>query len=238
LSSGLASFRHFNSLSATVLFPSQQGLGKTVEAIGGAVLRNALAGAKGLKKRPTAIVAPNDAVLLQWRDTLIRNGVPEERIYLFQKAQDNSKFDEGIFLLMTRYALQSEVKELFDYIGEYENQKQRPRSTSVLFPHLAPDNLYKLWMQYMAKKGKLHLREKTNYAKKEGEYIDDCVSRLLALCVRRICSSFDLKELVFETVIIDEAHMLKNRCTYSSMGAALMGAHALRSVPLSGTPYK
>mmetsp|Transcript_39990 Transcript_39990/g.83642 ORF Transcript_39990/g.83642 Transcript_39990/m.83642 type:complete len:149 (+) Transcript_39990:1647-2093(+) len=42
---------------------------------------------------------------------------------------------------------------------------------------------------------------------------------------------------VFETVVIDECHFLRNVLAYWGIGAALLGAQAKRTVLLSGTPY-
>jgi SNF2 family DNA or RNA helicase len=44
-------------------------------------------------------------------------------------------------------------------------------------------------------------------------------------------------EAPFETLIVDEAHLLKNRCTFWTMAVALVGTHSGRRIPLTGTPY-
>jgi hypothetical protein len=44
-------------------------------------------------------------------------------------------------------------------------------------------------------------------------------------------------EAPFETLIVDEAHLLKNRCTFWTMAVALAGTHSGRRIPLTGTPY-
>lgn len=42
---------------------------------------------------------------------------------------------------------------------------------------------------------------------------------------------------VFESVIIDECHFLRNILAYWGMGAALLGSQSKRTILLSGTPY-
>lgn len=41
----------------------------------------------------------------------------------------------------------------------------------------------------------------------------------------------------FRTIIVDEAHFLKNLCSFWGIGTALLGLNAERMVPLTGTPY-
>jgi hypothetical protein len=103
-----------------------------------------MAAAKGAKKRPTVIVSPNEAVQIQWRDALILNGVSIDRIIMFRKAQTDG-FADSNFILMTRYTVQAEVKELFEYLA----LKRPPRTTSALFPHATIDVIQKLQNQYL-----------------------------------------------------------------------------------------
>jgi len=65
------------------------------------------------RARPTVIVSPNDAVQVQWRDTLVKNDILLENIHFFEVGQESRAFDQAIFLLLTRYTLQSEVKRVF-----------------------------------------------------------------------------------------------------------------------------
>lgn len=41
----------------------------------------------------------------------------------------------------------------------------------------------------------------------------------------------------FRIIIVDEAHFLKNLCSFWGIGTALLGLNAERMVPLTGTPY-
>lgn len=68
--------------------------------------------------------------------------------------------------------------------------------------------------------------------KKEEEA--DVVTRLLN---QFAVSNQEILQPVFRTVLIDEAHLLRNICSYWGIGAALMGLHGERIVPLTGTPY-
>jgi SNF2 family DNA or RNA helicase len=196
------------------------GLGKTIEAIGGAMLRNELSKAKGQIPLPTLIIAPNDAVLEQWFDALLKNGVSDKRIVMFSKAQVDGLQGDN-FILMTRYTAQAEIKDLFENLDVGSPK----RTTSALFPGVGPTTLLALHNQYLSSKGK----ERNRYINKD-EDIEDCVSRLLKKTGRHT-------NAVFETIIIDEAHLLKNRCTFWTMAVALMCIHSSRRVPLTGTPY-
>ena len=222
-----------------VLLADEMGLGKTVEAIAGVILRNSLASAKKQKLRASVIVSPNDAVMLQWRDTLILNGVSKENIFKFQK--DQSELDDDcLFLLMTRYSLQAEVKRVFDRI--YDSgviNESSGTSSSVLFPAASPTHLRALYCQYIASACKhdelsgISRKPVHNSFRKNHESLPDAVSRHL----RNILAASSSAGFVFETVIIDEAHFLKNRTTYWGIGAGLLGCHSSRAVPLTGTPY-
>lgn len=209
-------------------------LGKTVEAIAGAVLRNGMTVARKDKARPTLVISPNDAVQVQWRDTLVNNGVLLELIHFFEVGQQSRDFDKAIFLLMTRYALQSEVKRVFCNLEEaMKNPLAVHLATSVLFPHADLKNLERLKIQYQDENTKIHV---TNKDRDKGEPTSDCVARLVNLCALRMGRNPNA-EKIFETIIIDEAHFLKNITTFWGMGAALISTHALRSAPLTGTPY-
>eukprot|EP00978_Attheya_sp_CCMP212_P033449 scaffold134990_cov44-Attheya_sp.AAC.2 len=77
----------------------------------------------------------------------------------------------------------------------------------------------------------MHLRaangKKKNKFRKDRETEGDCITRLM----RFQCKT------IFCTVLIDEAHFLKNLVSYWGIGACLLGCHAERLVPLTGTPY-
>jgi len=200
-----------------VLIADEMGLGKTVEAIAGCVLRIAMAAVRGEPNRPTLMIAPNDAVLKQWVETLIVNGVSPTRVSVFRKAQvhaDPCSSNTSNFVLLTRYTLQSEIKELFDYQIEYLNscvltRSLPPRSTSSLFPYAGPDLVLKLMYQYLD--GKCELSKKLAQSVSKNKYrntdpyesIDDCVTRLIRLCSIRM--NRNNNDPIFETCIIDEA---------------------------------
>lgn len=83
------------------------------------------------------IVTPNDEVGKQWIKTLLRNGVPANRIFVIKKS---TRLKKGVwFFLMTRYKLQSSVKRV---LNEQANESlisdRRKRSSirglSPLFP--------------------------------------------------------------------------------------------------------
>ncbi|KAL7563119.1 hypothetical protein ACA910_012302 [Epithemia clementina (nom. ined.)] len=209
------------------------GLGKTVEAIAGAVLRDAISVKKGEKRLPILIVSPNDAVQQQWRDTLLRNGVSDRRIIWFKKGTTTEGFHSNNFILLTRYAAQSEIKSLFEYAedeaeGGTGGPGGRTALKSQLFPHLSPYLLQKLRDEYMCAKGKTRIT-----LKRANESKEDCITRLL----KDVSCRWQPDKIVFRMMIIDEAHFLKNRLTYWTMACALSAMHSWRVIPLTGTPY-
>jgi hypothetical protein len=72
-----------------------RGLGKTVECLAGCVLRSAATGAGG----KSLIVTPNDAVSEQWRQHLIKGGIPEAQICMVKATRVKLK----AFNILTRY---------------------------------------------------------------------------------------------------------------------------------------
>jgi hypothetical protein len=78
--------------SCTLLCTDILRLGKTVEKIAGAMLRNGIAMATKKRARPTVIVSPNDAVQVQRRDTLVKNGILLENIHFFRSRTGIASF--------------------------------------------------------------------------------------------------------------------------------------------------
>jgi len=94
--------------------------------------------------------------------------------------------------------------------------------------HLAANTQY----CYRAEKGKAK-----NLFKEKGETEAACVTRLLKGFIRTQQWDRHPPALSFRTVIVDEAHFLKNLCSFWGIGTALLGINAERMVPLTGTPY-
>ena len=220
------------------LLADEMGLGKTIEALGGAVLRNHLNTVKGKSKakKPTLIITPQDGIQQQWYEALRRSGVEPARIYVMgEKKKDakarggrtykRSSTQEGMFLLCTRYKIQSELKKLF----EQTTNLKSALDSSILFQHIPPALIKKLHNQYLAEKGKAR-----NHFIRQRERRQDCVTRLIRSSFNEGKVSF---RVAFNSIIIDEGHFLKNVLAYWGIGAALLGGQAKRTIILSGTPY-
>ena len=197
-----------------------QGLGKTIQGLGGAILRNRLvnvinSAAKVIYvPKPTLILGPNDAVLAQWEESLIASGYPQGKIRLFnRKCMTQTSGDA--FLLLTRYQLMTEMRSLF--------QSKR----SVLFPpRVNKAFIGRLENQYQASKGKAK-----NKFREKNETISQCITRLFR-------NAFRIKwKTEFEMLLIDESHFLRNLEAFWGMGSALLGMYSDRSALLSGTPF-
>lgn len=76
-----------------------RGLGKTVECLAGSVLRSAASGAGASKRPKSLIVTPNDAVSEQWKEHLIKGGIPEAEICMVKGKEVKLK----AFNILTRY---------------------------------------------------------------------------------------------------------------------------------------
>jgi SNF2 family DNA or RNA helicase len=198
------------------LLADEMGLGKTIEALGGAVLRNHLSTVKGKSKakKPTLIITPQDGIQQQWYEALRRSGVESARICVMGERKNDTKArggrtykssstQEGMYLLCTRYKIQSELKKLFEQTANLKSAL----NNSILFEHIPPTLIGKLRNQYLAEKGK----ERNNYIRNR-ERRQDCITRLIRSSFNEDKASF---KIAFNSVIIDECHFLKN---YSPTG--------------------
>jgi len=114
-----------------------------VESIVGMILRNKWHDAHGKRRLPSLIIAPNDTVLGQWHDTLLKAGVSGSRIRCY-KPRSSTKLEGNFFLLMTRYNIQTEIKALFGKV----DMRNKEHPSSPLFPTAPKALLYKLKNQY------------------------------------------------------------------------------------------
>ena len=186
------------------------------------MLRNAIARVQGKEALPTLIVSPNHAVTTQWIDHLIKAGVPKGWIVHFvPKDWKHPKFRGHIFVLATRYQLQTEAKYVFTQVKS--NMAACP--SSPLFPNASKSLLLKLKNQYLADRGKAR-----DDFRLGGESRSTCITRLMERSQKEI-------DTCFRTVVIDEAHFLKNLVAYWGLAAGLLGLHTNRMIPMSGTPY-
>ena len=125
------------------LCADEMGLGKTVQSIGAMILRNKWHEAHRKRPLPCLVIGPNDAVLLQWEETLLKAGVNAARITYF-KPRSATRLEGGIFVLMTRYNLQTEVRYLLDRV----DMRSKEHPSSPLFPNAAKLLLHQLKNQY------------------------------------------------------------------------------------------
>lgn len=153
-----------------------------------------------------SIIGPNDAVLDQWEETLILSGVDYKRIKSYKFDDDTVLANVDDFILLTRYAMMSEMRNLFE------------TKTSNLFPHISIPFLTQLQNVYDSTTGK-----GTNRAgppvRRKGETGADCTRRLVQQFMFKIA-----RQPLFRTFLIDEAHFLKNLESYWGMFAACIGA--------------
>ena len=147
------------------------------------ILRNAIALAQGAPKRPTIIVSPNEAVLVQWHECLIKAGV--QNVYRF-RTKKSKPIQGAIYVLCTRYDLMAEMRQVL-----FETHNSRKVPFSPLFPCPPKELMLVLKNQYESEKDPDI--ENQYIEKGSGITVSECVSDYMSL------SSEDVK-YHFETV--------------------------------------
>jgi len=191
-----------------LLIADAMGLGKTVEAMGAALLRSHIAENQRIRpgsgsgvtcSLPCLVLAPSDAFLNQWESTLVISGLPASHISRFSR--DDAALPERGFVLVTLHNLMTEVRRLFKSEG------------SILFPDFGKE-----FLTFMKE-----LRD----AGGKAEEVTQAMSTI---------DTLDFPHR-FQSFIIDEAHSFRNLVTYAGIGAALLGLLSDRTIPMSATPY-
>jgi len=217
------------------ILADQMGLGKTVESLAGCVLRHAAAAAKCAKatKPKTLIITPNDAVSEQWKQHLLLGGVTLSDIYMAGKTKLKSSKDLGkknvrvkptqTWQIMTRYYMSAKMQVLIKTarLNAVDDMKM---AQSPFWPGLSKPDAKKLVNLYYAPKG----RKKRGKQSKDENYIGDMLRFFKAQRKKD-------REATWCTVVIDEAHFLKNPLTFWGVGAGLLGCHAQRVICATGT---
>ena len=125
--------------------------------------------------------------------------------------------------LHVRYQVQAEV---------ISSLQREPFKQCELWPNLTKQVAKCLEMQRKASVGTLKGR---NTFRKDSETLADAVKRCMteALFKRDGVASLKVRP-TFCTVVIDEAHFLKNPLTFWGIGASLLGCHAARVICATG----
>jgi SNF2 family DNA or RNA helicase len=182
--------RRGSNIDRGLIVADVMGLGKTIQAVAACILRNAVANAKQQPKKPTLIVCPNLAVLVQWYETLVKAGVPKKKIHQFQTGK-TTPIRGDIFVLCTIYQLLREVKSCYESVKR-GLEGERTVRMSPLFPYTPVALLRDLKTQYRV--------NKSGGRKKEDNFKDYTVSEYIShLLAQHSC------KFAFRTVIVDEA---------------------------------
>ena len=185
------------------------------------MLRNAIVLANSPQNRkPTLVVGPNEPVLRQWFETLVKAGVPVGDIDLFRSRSTFQVLDGPKFFLLTRYQLQTEMKHM---ITAVKDRNSVPVPQSRLFPGADRECLFQMRSLYRIATGKAKEQEKWKIlcGRSPASRMRICLQGAALRIKRAFC-----------TVVIDEAHFLKNLFSYWGLGAGLLGLLSDRVVPM------
>ena len=103
------------------------GLGKTIMAIAGCMLRKAIG---GWQKKPCLICVPNDSLVVEWAEKMVAAGIPSTfiRQNLMSVTPLHDEWGE-YYLLVTKYEIQTHAKRQL----ESSNMPEHKRKANVLF---------------------------------------------------------------------------------------------------------
>lgn len=180
------------------------GLGKTVQATGATILRNAISSAKGQAQKPSLVICPNEVVLNLWKQHFLKSGVEEEKIIRFKTKRRFPLESKDNILLCTRYDLQTEAKHIFQSLPPLpkygESFLARPKK-SPLFPRASENLLQVLDNQYKNTNGK----SKNKYNLLNGVKVSNEMVVTSYIRKEERDMSVAQRSDVFRMVIIDEA---------------------------------
>ena len=213
------------------ILADDMGLGKTFSSIGGILVREYVAKlrAADLGRVSTLVVVPNPSVLDQWLDSLRLSGIHGHQVLEFkgdftvaglQKPTLRGKKLPRV-VLMRKHKLQSEQVGVFDSIS------QGRLVASGLTPHASLPCEQKLRDAYEADKGR----------RCKGRKFGTTDPAQLCKLVHGELKRLSTEQRPWLTIVIDEAHELRNPFSFWAMGAMMAGVHSHRVVLLSGTPY-
>ena len=211
-----------NGRRSGALLGDVMGLGKTISAISGLLLREYVATLEGREPRSTLIVTPNSLVENQWVDHLSLAGFPRNQVLRFEgdftaaarnkgKASLRGKRYPRI-VLCTKYRLLSEMRGVFKYRSLH----------SPLMPLTEANTISMLGEMYDSKQQGGRKHDAKQLAKRQAAEAAGRPTPLTskrrvptdagapARVVAREAESYDEAALPWETVIIDEVHDLRN----------------------------
>lgn len=213
------------------ILADDMGLGKTFSSIGGILLREYIAKLRGvdLCRVSTLVVVPNPSVMDQWVDALRRSGIPKHQVLEFKgdftaagmrnPALRGKKLPRVV--LMRKHQLQSEQ------VGVFNSLTERRLVTSGLTPHASLPCEQKLHDAYEADKGR----------RCKGRKFGATDPAQLCKLAHGELKRLSVEQRPWLTMVVDEAHELRNPFSFWAMGALMAGVHSHRVVLLSGTPY-
>ena len=221
------------------ILADSMGLGKTVECLGGIWVREILDAndsASDPGVRTTLIVSPNKAVSQQWKAHALAVGFATEELDEFIGTRKSRAKWHGIPLprltLTTIHVLQSECRTAFKTFSEAASSGRITYSPSPLAPHLHADRAYRAHQLYLQAKG---LRAPKSLPSRRG----GCSEKNIRECMANDLRSRNLQrqKKPFLTVVVDEAHFVRNPLSFWGILTAALGTHCRRLILATGTPF-
>ena len=238
------------------------GLGKTVSACAGVLLREFVALLEGdphREARSTLIVTPNDLLIDQWLQHLEHAGIPRGQILHYggdftaaRRAVGQASLRgrrKPRVVICSKYKLLTDIKGAFEYPGL--SSPLAPLTTSATIEQLA--DMYDAKQQGGRKHDakRLTATAAAKDAKQPPPQPHSAIAKrpndkkpapptdpgAPARVVGREARRYDPAALPWLTVVIDEVHDLRNGFSYFGMGGLLACQQAQRAVLLSGTPF-
>ena len=165
------------------------GLGKTVQSLAAAVIRNA----KRDHPKKTVIVSPGQGVQNQWHETLVAIGVCESQIEIVGEAKketskrrgsrgSSSSPVKGNFILLRRHQIMSQVRRITQCASK--SSRRKALKESLLFSQLPIDLIDDLYNEYLVENPESKEDEDGNYSNigaRSSDYEGTAPDRMVSL---------------------------------------------------------